>query len=300
MSAKKFSSKNITWIDIVDPSKKDIDELEKQYKFHELDKEALLEENQRARVDTYDDYIFVVLHFPRYDVRSKRYVTDEFNIFLSKKYIISVRYFASNSINSMFDSYGNGKVDDNEINPGYILYDMIDVMLDKVFRLLDKTSRDLRNIEGRIFQEAGKDLISELMIKKRNSITLRHMLSPQIQVLKMLEIRTNSLFKDEFEVYFENLIDKLEKTSSEILIMQENIESMEDTLKSIFDMQTNISVKYLTIFSAFMLPLTLVTGFFGMNLRSVPFNDILVYSIFSLVIVIMIILLLYFIKNKKL
>jgi Mg2+ and Co2+ transporter CorA len=97
------------------------------------------------------------------------------------------------------------------------------------------------------------------MIKKRNAITLKHMLNPQIQVLKMLELRTNALFKDEFELYFENLIDKFEKISSEILIIQENIESMEDTLKSIFDMQTNTSVKYLTLFSAFMLPLTLVT-----------------------------------------
>lgn len=135
-------------------------------------------------------------------------------------------------------------------------------MMDKIFRLFDKFSKDLRILESEIFKQTSKNLINEIMIKKRNVITLKHMLNPQIQVLKMLELRTNSLFKDEFEVYFENLIDKLEKISSEIQILQENIESMEDTLKSIFDMQTNTSVKYLTIFSAFMLPLTLVTGFF--------------------------------------
>lgn len=138
------------------------------------------------------------------------------------------------------------------------------------------------------------------MIKKRNAIALKHMLNPQIQVLKMLEIRTNALFKDEFEVYFENLIDKLEKISSEIQIIQENIESMEDTLKSIFDMQTNSSVKYLTLFSAFMLPLTLVTGFFGMNLKNVPFDDMLVYVIISSIALLMFFVMFYLIKSKKL
>lgn len=67
------------------------------------------------------------------------------------------------------------------------------------------------------------------------------------------------------ENYFENLEDKLDKIFSEIQIIEENIESMEDTLKSIFDLDTNTTIKYLTIFSAFMLPLTLVTSFFGMN-----------------------------------
>ena len=297
---KQYKAKNILWMDIVDPTKKDIDDLEKKYKFHELDKEALLEEYQRARVDSYEDYLFLVMHFPKYDVRNKRYVTNEFNIFLSKKYLLSVRYFQSNSIDSMFDSYLKWKVDEDEINTWYILYDMLDAMLDKVFRLLDKFSKDLRSMESVIFKDAWKDLISELMIKKRNAITLKHMLSPQIQVLKMLELRTNDLFKDEFELYFENLIDKLEKISSEILVIQENIESMEDTLKSIFDMQTNTSVKYLTIFSAFMLPLTLVTWFFWMNLKNVPFDDFMVYAIFCWISVTMIWILIFLMRSKKL
>jgi magnesium transporter len=132
-------------------------------------------------------------------------------------------------------------------------------MLDKAFKVLDRQKKDLRQLESLLFSKKEKNLINEIMIKKRNIITLKHIFAPQIQVLKMLENSMNDLFKNEIELYFENIIDKLEKISSEIFIIQENIESMEDTLKSIFDMQTSIAVKYLTIFSAFMLPLTLVT-----------------------------------------
>jgi magnesium transporter len=106
------------------------------------------------------------------------------------------------------------------------------------------------------------------MTKKRNIITLKHMMKPQISVLKIVELRMKERFSDEVELYFENLEDKLDKIFSEIQLLQENIDSIEDTLKSVFELETNTTIKYLTVFSAFMLPLTLVTSFFGMNVEA--------------------------------
>lgn len=119
------------------------------------------------------------------------------------------------------------------------------------------------------------------MIKKRNIVTLKHMIKPQIAALKLLELRMNAMFKDEVEVYFENLEDKVDKIYAEIELYQENIDTTEDALKSLFDMRTNATIKYLTLFSAFMLPLTFVTGFFGMNVEDVPFNDAVVYGLIA-------------------
>jgi magnesium transporter len=162
---------------------------------------------------------------------------------------------------------------------GTILYEVIDQMLDKVFRTLDRFGKDLRNMEKSLFSGHGnrKELIQEMMIKKRNIITLKHMIKPQIAAIKLLELRTKAMFSDSIEAYFENLDDKVQKIASEIELHHENIESMEDTLKTLFDMETNTTMKYFTVFSAFMLPLTLITSFFGMNLEHVPFNDWLVY-----------------------
>jgi magnesium transporter len=105
------------------------------------------------------------------------------------------------------------------------------------------------------------------------------MIKPQIQAIKLLELRTKSMFSDSIEVYFENLDDKVQKIATDIELLQENIESIEGTLKTIFDMETNSTIKYLTIFSAFMLPLTLITSFFGMNIENVPFSDVSVYGV---------------------
>jgi magnesium transporter len=269
---------NTEWMDFVDPSESEVEDVIERYDFHELDKEAVLEENQTARVDTYDRYVFVVLHFPKYDTRTKRYLLNEFNIFVSKDYLILFRYYGSKTVQKVFDSYQKNGNDREIVNTGYMLYDLVDAMLDKVFRLLDKLGKDLRILENSLFKgKADEDLIREIMVKKRNIVTLKHMIKPQISALKLLELRMNAMFKDEVEVYFENLEDKVGKIYGEIELLQENIVTMEDTLKTLFDMRTNSTIKYLTFFSAFMLPLTFVTGFFGMNVEKVPFHETMVY-----------------------
>ncbi|MDD2745656.1 MAG: magnesium transporter CorA family protein [Candidatus Gracilibacteria bacterium] len=284
------------WIDIINPSEDAVDELMSTYNFHELDRDALIESNQTARVDTYEHYLFVVLHFPKYDPKTKRYLTNEFNIFVAKDYLITVRYYASQSLDKLQDQLekSSKKKGASDISSGTILYQVIDQMLDKVFRSLERFGKDLRQIEKSIFDSRkaiSTSLIQEIMIKKRNIITLKHMIKPQIQAIKLLELRTKSMFSDSIEVYFENLDDKVQKIATDIELLQENIESIEGTLKTIFDMETNSTIKYLTIFSAFMLPLTLITSFFGMNIENVPFTDALVYSLMVATTVILFIIL---------
>ncbi len=74
------------------------------------------------------------------------------------------------------------------------------------------------------------------------------------------------------EVYFEDLEDKLEQIVNEIAVLEEYIDSVEDAFKTIIDIKTNFVVKLLTIFSAFLLPLTLITSFYGMNI-DLPYQD---------------------------
>ena len=105
-------------------------------------------------------------------------------------------------------------------------------------------------------------------------------------------------FSEEVELYFENLQDKLDKIFSEVQLQQENIDSMEDTLKSVFELETNTTITYLTIFSAFILPLTLATGFFGMNIQSLPFSDTLTWSTLGGLVLILILITYIFLKKK--
>lgn len=164
--------------------------------------------------------------------------------------------------------------------------------------MLEKFGKDLKSLERDLFRVQGTDLIRKIMTRKRNIIMLKHMMKPQIAVLKMIEIRMKERFTDEVEFYFENLEDKLDKIFSEILLLQENIDSMEDTLKSIFELDTNTTIRYLTIFSAFILPLTLVTGFFGMNTEVGYFDNSLITITLAVVTCLFLGLAYIFIRKK--
>ena len=286
------------WQDYVNPPLDEIDAVVEKYNFHALDRDAILEENQYARLDSYDDYIFLVLHFPKFEPGTERYIHNELNIFISREYLITFRYYQSRTMKKAYDRYEKNIDTGNAPSSAFLLYDIIDSYLDKTMQMLEKFGKDLKYLERDLFSVKGTDTIRKIMTKKRNIITLKHMMKPQIAVLKMIEIRMKERFSDDVEFYFENLEDKLDKIFSEILLLQENIDSMEDTLKSIFELDTNTTIRYLTIFSAFMLPLTLATSFFGMNTETWHFNDTLITISLAIITAIFLWLTIIFIRKK--
>lgn len=288
------------WMDFINPEIEEVDKIVEKYTFHPLDRDAILEENQYARIDTYDDYMFMVLHFPKYDTNNERYVSNEFNIFISPEYLLTFRYYQTGTVKKLQDKYDEWEQETPYPSTGFLLYELIENLLEHVMKMLERFHKDLKMIEKTLFTADGPSLIREIMVKKRNIITLKHMISPQIGVMKLMRIRIANMFWEEIETYFENLEDKLDKIYSETLIIQENIDSMEDTLKSIFELKTNSTIKYLTVFSAFMLPLTLVTSFFGMNTETGHFNNIIIVSSIVWLTILMVILTYIFLKKNEL
>lgn len=278
---KEVEINGISWYDWVYLDDKKwkktlVDFLSKQ-KFHELDIEACLEENQNPRIDSYDDYLFITLHFPKYNKRTKRYVLNEFNIFISQDRLITIKNYKTNSCNNVIEKFSKinpKKEEDFKVTTAYILYEVLQAMLEKVFKFIESANKDIRTIENEVFVNPNEDLIKGIMIKNRNTVILKHMLKPQINVLKMLEYRLNQMFEEEEELepYFEDLEDKIERIFTDIQKMEENLSSIEDALKSLISMKTWFIMKVLALVSTFFLPLTLITSFYWMNV-DLPFSN---------------------------
>jgi len=271
---RQINIKNILWIDWVNINKNELQSVVRHYNFHELDIEACLEENQRARIDYYDDYMFITLHFPKYNPRTQIYDLNEFDIFLWKDFLITFRNFSWNHIDKIIEQYEKLDIKEDSkirISSWYILYEIIQAMLEKMFRVTDRINIDVRKIERWVFSWASSSLVKDIMIKKRNIIMLKSMFKPQITVLNQLEFNINKLFAWKIEEYFEDLEDKMGQIVNEINLLEEYIISIEDAFKTIIDIKTNTVIKILTLFSAFLFPLTLITSFYGMNI-DLPFQ----------------------------
>lgn len=298
--------KNLKWIDAVDLNNDEIIKILEPYDVHELDVEASLEGNQKARIDVYDDYSFLVFHFPKYNPIRKVYELNEYNIFLWKNFLITFRDFHWTHIDNIFDYYSNQqnltelRDDDEEIKitTWYILYEIIQNMLEKMFRVTRANNRDIRALEQKVFESDDYNLVKDILAKKRNIIIIKNMFKPQVVLFKQLEYTINKMYEWEMEVYFEDLEDKLDQILSEIIILQEYIDSIEDAFKTMLDIKTNSIIKLLTIFSAFMVPLTLITSFYGMNI-DLPFQQSPFFVYFLLIFWVLIMLWTYFYLKKK-
>ncbi len=283
---RKLDINWVKWIDGVWLNEKEIHSLLENYDFHELDIEACLEWNQKARIDSYWSYIFAILHFPKYNPKKRMYELNEFNIFLGADFIITLRDHGVDHLDKIFEWYVQDTKSENidiKTSSGFILYELIQAMLEKMFRVSKNVQIDIRAIENKVFDQTSSSLVKTIMVKKRNIVVLKHMFKPQIPVLKTLEERVNTLFKGKIEVYFEDLEDKLEQIVTDIAVLEEHIDSVEDAFKTIVDINTNFTVKLLTIFSAFLLPLTLITSFYGMNI-GLPYQE-KPYFIYSIIII---------------
>ena len=267
----------MTWFHSSRPTSIELKEIKDKYDLHEIIEDDLSEINTQDKIDVYDDFIFLVLHFPKFNNKTKAYFSNEFKVILWKDFIISLTKFDTNHIDKIREEYVEdlkaGK-EDFKISPYYILYVMIDVMYDKVLSGLTKFSRDLNSIEAGIFEgkKLNQNLIEKLLLKRRNSIVLKHIVQPQEEILEELNKVTVKKYKGELDVYFEDLQYKQDKIMSHIAIANESTVTLSDTYNSLMSIKTNSMISVLTIVTATIWIMTFITGLYGMNV-TLPWQD---------------------------
>ena len=223
-----------------------------------------------------------------------------------RDFLITFRDFHWNHIDSIFDYYKDQKnltelVEDDEeikVTTWYILYEIIQTMLEKMFRVARINNKEIKALELKVFESDDYNLVRDIMMKKRNIILIKNMFKPQVSLFKQLEFVINKMYEWEMEVYFEDLEDKLDQILSDMNMLQEYIDSVEDAFKTMLDIKTNSIIKLLTIFSAFMLPLTLITSFYWMNI-DLPFQKESYFVYLLLIMWCLIMVLAYFYLKKK-
>lgn len=293
---------DITWFHIANPSNKDLEEIKNKYDLHEIVEDDISERNTQDKIDIYDDSIFLVLHFPKFNNKTKNYFSNEFNVILWKNFIISITWHETNHIDKIRKEYFDDLKDWDDkfkISVYYLLYVMIDVMYDKVLLALSKFKRDLHDIESGVFQwtKLNQSLIEQLLIKRRNGIVLKHMMLPQQDILSELNKLMLEKYSWELDVYFEDLQYKHDKIMSNINIENENIQTLSDTYNSLMSIKTNSMISVLTIVTAIFGIMTFLTGLYGMNVL-LPWQDVS-YMFFVMIFMMLVIWISMFLVFKK-
>jgi magnesium transporter len=261
-------SPGLRWINIERPRALEQTWLEEHFDFHALDYEDVRSRNQRPKVDEYDDYLFIVLHFPRYDKTVSRLNAAEVDMFVGPDYLITLPNEPLDSIDYLFERCRvNEELRESLFSkgPGYLLYKIIDDCVDAAFPMLGKIGNKLERIEEEIFEGDGDDVVRDISNAKQEIINFRKIVRPQRLAFRDLERNKARYIAEDLDIYFDDLIDGSERAWDMLENYKEVVEGLESTNESAIAHRTNETFRVLTAISLIFLPLTLIASVFGMN-----------------------------------
>ena len=236
-------SPGLRWINIERPRGLEQAWMEEHFDFHPLDYEDVRSRNQRPKVDEYDDYLFIVLHFPRYDKNVSRLNAAELDIFVGPDFLITLPNEPLQSVEYLFQRCrANEELRESLFSkgPGYLLYKIVDDCVDAGFPMLSKIGLKLERIEEEIFEGSGEDeVVRDISNAKQEIINFRKIVRPQRVAFRDLERNKARYIAEDLDIYFDDIIDASERAWDMLENFKEVVEGLEATNESAIAHRTN-------------------------------------------------------------
>jgi len=271
---KKITSEKVTWIDIMTPTEKDLEYLERNFNLHPFVTKSVLPPIHHPRFENYEDYLFLVLHYPFFEKEIKETMGRELDIIITKNTIITIRYNNIAPLQSFFTKLNLHEKERKEFTDegvGEVLYRLLYQLLRNSFPKLDHISEKIDSIEKEIFKEQHqKEVIEQISDLKYDLINFKRIIQPQLTVFQNLKEESGKFFGENFEPYFNELFNCFLTIKEVLDTHHRTLNELEETNANLLSIKTNEIIKVLTIFTVIVAPLTLISSIYGMNLDYLP------------------------------
>jgi magnesium transporter len=292
-----IEASGLRWIHIEEPRLAHREWLEENFHFHPLDFEDVYSRNQRPKLDSYDDYIFIVLHFPVFEKSTGRLLSAELDLFIGPDYLITLPDTPLPPLSAMFERL-SGREELRESTfakgSGYLLYKIVDTNVDAAFPMLRKMRNKLDRLEDDIFEGRSSEIVLDISNAKQEIINFRKIVRPQRAVLRDLERTKQRYLAEELEIYFDDISDAAERIWDTLENYKEVVEALESTNESVLTHRLNDSFRVLTAASVILLPLTLIASIYGMNVpvpgENEPYAFWIVVGIMAFMLIVLIVI----------
>jgi len=260
---------------VLNPSDENLTYLQDNFHFHPLDiEDCRTEYNQRPKIDIYDDYYFIILHFPYFDRNNKFLRIREVKIFWGEDYIITIgksHWVVTNMFREGKEQANKG--DAFEIGTSdSLLYTILERLMKATQKIIKKIGDDVDAINRSLLDIKSERIIERISVIRKNIILLNTMFKPQLPLFAKFESGQIDGFAENMEDYWGNILDYYKQMWDMTEDYAELIEGLSRTFDSLQANRTNEIMKILTLISSILLPLTFLTGLYGMNLN-LPLQD---------------------------
>jgi len=292
---------DLTWINIEQPTELEIQYLSDKYPFHPLDLDDCLSRIQRPKIDEYPSYLFLVFHFPVFNPEARVTTSSQVSVFIGDNYLITLHRGDLKPLVKLFvDCQLNEETRQEHFSygSGYLLYRVIDRLVDYCLPILSKVGDNIEKVEEEIFSAGMPRSIREISILRRDVIAFRRIIWPMRSVISRLGPKVHRFTDSDLTVYFGDMVDHTDRIWDGLDEYKEIIEGLNDTHDSVATNRTNEVIRMLTIIATILLPITVVASIFGMNIPLGPFGNSPLSPLYVLLICLVIIGgMLYFFKR---
>ena len=287
------------WVDLKEPHDPERRLLSDVFGFHPLSVDDAVSALQFPKIEAYPGYLYVVLHGIDAKPQQTQFATRDVDFFLGRNYLVTVHDGDSRSINAIHEvCTRHGHI--LKEGPVALMHRIVDQMVDNYRPVFEEIEARLGHLEEDAF--AGHERLSRRVMKlKRDVSSMRRVLVPQRDAIGRLARREFPVISDEMTYRFRDVYDHVVRLTEEAVLFQDRITGIFEVNLSSVSNRLNQVMKLLTVMSTIFLPLTVLTGMWGMNITIPHFpggTDAQFWWIFGLMIVICLAMLVFFRRNK--
>lgn len=294
---ENLNTDNLLWVDIENPSNEEIKILSEDFKFHQLAIEDCIHKKQRPKIEDYGDNYFLIVN--AFKCKKQQIHYSEIFIFIGKNYLVTLHWERVNAVDNI---YKRASASVHILSRGidFLLYNLFDVVVDDYFPLTDLIEDEIDDIEEKIIKSPSDTSQQDILNLKRDILKLRKVLSPQREVINVILRHDFDLIQDENRLYFMDVYDHVLRIIDLLDTYQDLITGSMDILMTQISNKTNEIMKVLTILTTIIMPLSLISGIYGMNFKFIPELDYRYgyYGVLGVMAILVIIEIIYFRKKK--
>jgi magnesium transporter len=262
----------LLWVDVEGPQPEDLNTLGSTFGFHPLALEDAAHRHQRAKLDLYDGSAFAVF-YGVHTGSDGRPSLDEVAVFLTATTLVTVREAPNDSLRAARARWESAAGTAHRAGVGGILYEVVDTLLDDFFPVLDVLSDRIDDLEDQIFDGFQAEHLRIALGLRRDLLTLRRVAGPQRDVVNELLRGGTPGIEPAAMPYLQDLYDHALRIVEAQELQRDLIASAMEGILSVQNNQINVVMQRLTVINLLLLPLAVLTGFFGMNFETLPFDS---------------------------
>lgn len=262
----------VTWIDVEGIHHiETIEKLGEDYGIHPLALEDIVATGQRPKIEDFEDYLFLVLNMLGYDSSAKEIRVEQVSFVLGKNYLLSLQEGIDGDLfNNVRERIRENKGKIRKLGADYLLYSLIDSVVDHYFVILEKLGDEIETLEDEVLARPGTGSLHAIHRLKRELIFLRKSVWPLRDVINILEKGESPLIREGTGIYLRDLYDHTIQVIDTIETYRDMIAGILDIYLSSISNKMNEIMKVLTVISTIFIPLTFIAGVYGMNFPNMP------------------------------